>query len=332
MPHKETTIEAHGVQSLAWVGDTLVDIAAGGYWDKNATTRNGAWVSRGRRYGRQFDGVIISPSGRYTVVYTRNGTKGIVLGCKGLIREINRSYYHSGSFDYPVTIAQYPDGKEVLIHCPSGYNILQAEDIETGEVIQNTFDPNRIDFFHSGLTMSPDQRRLISAGWIWHPFGRARLYAFQDGVFRSIVLPHEMPFLDTYQEIAGAEFLDNDNVYIATSNEEPLNDEEDPVGLARRSIALWSLQTNKLSSVISCDMEIGEMMPISSSYVVSFHTNPRLWDMEAKEAAYTWPHISSGLWESTFMGGKGCIAKDGPNKRFAVAHDNRITIVELDLP
>ena len=335
MPHEETTFKAHGVQSLTWMGETLVDFATGHYWDGNARAAGESWKSKGPRFGERFDAAIVSPSKNFVVIYEKLGTKALILKGVKLIREINRSYYQSEAFEYPIAIALRPDGREILIHCPDNYSIIRAEDIETGEVIQDGFDTSSIDYFHSCLTVSPDQNRLISAGWHWHPFSEARLYDIVDQPFRHVTHGKNQTFIPTYREVETAVFLDSDSVYVATSREPSRDDEAvDTTGLGPNDIALWSIAGAKVVGKVSCGVPIGQLMPISPRYVVSFHTYPRLWDMEAKCLAFEWSDIDSGRTEGSIIwhADRVPIAKDGPNKRFAVAHDNSIMIVELDLP
>ena len=334
MPPKETTIEAHGVQSLAWVDDTLVDFATSHYWNRSAKTTDYPWESKGPYFGARFDAAIVSPSKRYVVIYARLGTKALVCRDGKMLREINRSFYQSDACDYPVAIAQSQDGREMLLHCPVSYNVLQAEDIETGEVIQDAFDSPEIDYFHSALTVSPDQRHLISAGWIWHPFSEPQLYDLANLPFRPVPLGKEQNYIPTYQEIVRAVFLDSDRLSFATSNSESLDPEAaDPIEVGPHELVLWSISQKHVVNKMSCGMPLGELMPINSRYVVSFHSHPRLWDLEKKCLAFEWRDLPSGTAESSISGFAERIplAKDGPNRRFAVAREGKITAVELDL-
>lgn len=330
VPHQETVIPSAYVQSLVWANGTLLDPIA------CSALNDDKWERGGRSYAGIFDAAIVSPSGRYSVIFTRLGTKAIVLKDGEFVREINRSYYKSEAYEYPVTIAQMLGGREVLIHCPDEYNVLQAEDIETGEVIQRGFHPKPIDFFHSCLCASPDQRFLISAGWVWHPFCTIELFERQpDGQYMPAQIWGDHRFLPTDQEVGIAQFLDSDTLCIATTDGESLDpDHDDPAGIGPNAIALWSIGSNSLVATVSCGMPVGDLMPINRRYVVSFHSHPRLWDLQEKRLVHEWPHISSGtrsfsiIWHAELKH----VAKDPANRRFAVAGDDSITIVSLDLP
>ena len=85
-----------------------------------------------------------------------------------LIRELNRSHQQAGAYDYPIALGALPDGRQILVHCPDAYNVLQIEDAATGERL--TAGPREPrDVFHSRLAISPDGQHLLSAGWYWQP-------------------------------------------------------------------------------------------------------------------------------------------------------------------
>jgi hypothetical protein len=55
-----------------------------------------------------------------------------------------------------------------------------VSDPRTGELLtaRDTGEPPRhaLDYFHSGLLVSPDGARVLSNGWVWHPYGRVRVF------------------------------------------------------------------------------------------------------------------------------------------------------------
>src|SRR5438093_13759071 len=100
----------HGVRSLCWLGDRLVDWAGGGH----QIGLDGEVYEEPVNYAYTFDAAIVSPSGRYAVIYTRLGTKGLLLDNGKIVREFNRSFYHANAYEYPVALFQLPDGREVI--------------------------------------------------------------------------------------------------------------------------------------------------------------------------------------------------------------------------
>lgn len=112
---REIRISAKGVRSLVWNGDELIDWAGGG----TRFLLSGETVPNPVYYPYAFDASVMSPSGEFAVIYTRLGTKGLVLHRGQILREINRSYYHAGAYEYPIALARLGNGREVLIHSPS---------------------------------------------------------------------------------------------------------------------------------------------------------------------------------------------------------------------
>src|SRR5262245_5539020 len=84
-------IDAPNVQSLCWRDDALVDWAGGG----RIFHLDGTIEECRVRWGSRFDGAVASPCGELSIIYEKLGTKGLVLRHGKLVREINRSYYHS---------------------------------------------------------------------------------------------------------------------------------------------------------------------------------------------------------------------------------------------
>ncbi|MEU1478716.1 hypothetical protein ACFYZ8_43250 [Streptomyces sp. NPDC001668] len=273
-------------QSLVWDGDDLVDVVGGGRWWGPDGVEQCASVIR--RF--PFDRSVVSPSGRYSVVYAERGTKALLLEGDRLVRELNRSYYQADAFDYPVALGTLPDGREVLVHCPEEYNVLEIEDAETGErLTSGERDPK--DVFHSRLEVSPDGTHLLSAGWFWHPYGVVEVFdlvgaltdpAVLDG---RGVLPSD-PGIDA--EVVSACWLDGDRLAVATG-EEFLDDEEKPA-LGPRQLGVWSLSAQRWIHRSRVGFHIGTLIARGDS-VVSLYGHPRLIDVTTGAVVAEWPTV-----------------------------------------
>ena len=214
--------EAPGVRSLAWHGDTLIDWVAGGV----RYDFDGKITPASVRYSYRFDAACVSPSRDYVLIYERLGTKGLLLKRGKILREINRSFYHAGVYEYPACFARTPSGDEVLIHCPDEYNQLDIEDAETGRRLSHCDKREPADFFHSRLAISREGSHLLSAGWFWHPFDMLTVY----NVEKSLRDPKSLdgdgnlfPSLST--AVSSAAFI-NEEQLVITSFEETFLDEE----------------------------------------------------------------------------------------------------------
>ena len=99
------------------------------------------------------------------------GTKGLLLHNGKILRELNRSSYHANAYEYPVALFHEPGGRLLLAHCPEGYCRIELKEAETGRALTASADRKPSDVFHSRLAASPCGKRLLSAGWVWHPWG-----------------------------------------------------------------------------------------------------------------------------------------------------------------
>ena len=107
MLEERKTLPAQGVRSLCWEGETLVDWVAGGM----RSGLDGSVTDRHVNHAYRFDAAQVSPSGRFAVIYERLGTKGLVLREGGILRELNRSYYQAGTYDYPLALFTLPNSE-----------------------------------------------------------------------------------------------------------------------------------------------------------------------------------------------------------------------------
>src|SRR4051794_302716 len=114
--------------SLSWDGDELVDVIGG--WRRWGA--DGTQAPRGGSWSYPVDPAVVSPSGRFHVLYTERGTKAVVLADGRIVRELNRSFAHAADYDYPVALGRLPDGREIVVHCPDHHNQLEIEDLESG--------------------------------------------------------------------------------------------------------------------------------------------------------------------------------------------------------
>ena len=58
-----------------------------------------------------------------------------------------------------------------MARCPEDHNRLEIDDAGTGQRLTAAGTREPQGFFHSRLAVSPSGRYLLSAGWMWHPWG-----------------------------------------------------------------------------------------------------------------------------------------------------------------
>ncbi|MEH0548955.1 hypothetical protein QA802_39605 [Streptomyces sp. B21-105] len=316
------------VKSLSWVGDDLVDTVGGGIrWTPDGTEHR---PEVPRTFAADFDRAVHSPSGRYSVVYQERGTQALLLDGGRPLRELDRSDYQADASDYPVALAVLGSGREVLVHCPDEYNVLQVEDTASGErLTTGPRDPK--DVFHSRLSVSPDGRHVLMAGWVWQPYGVVEVYDLEEALSRASALdgPGLLPMnpgIDA--EIASACWLDADRLAVATTADETLDDEETPA-LGTRQMGVWSLSGRRWLHRHQGDTAYGTLIPCGNR-VVSLHGHPRLIDVADGTPVAQWPEVRVSRREGAYGVSHTPTPVAAPHpdgSLLAVAHDRGIAVL-----
>jgi hypothetical protein len=314
--------------SLVWDGDDLVDVVGGWRrWDAAGTETPGR-VS----WPYPFDQAVVSPSGRFHVIYAERGTKALVLDNGRIVRELNRSFYHAADYDYPVALGRLPDGREILAHCPDQYNLLEIEELDSGRRL-TVGDRTPVDVFHSRLAVSPDGRHLLMAGWLWHPYGVGWVFDLQQALVDPSVLDGRgvVPLYDAVDaEVAAACWLDDDRAVMAASTEEPL-DGEDPDALSPGQLGVWSIAAGAWQHRTTVTHPVGTMIACGDR-ILTLHRHPRLVDLPTGAVIAEWPDVAV----STKSGSYGVTHIPTPvaalhpdQRRLAVAQPDHIAVIHL---
>lgn len=324
-------IAAPGIRSLVWSGDTLVDWAGGG----KVIRLDGSVQPSGVNYAYRFDAACTSPSGEFAVIYERLGTKGLVLHGSKVVREINRSFYHAEVFEFPVCTARLVDGREVLIHCPEEYNRLEIDDLKTGERLTACDGRKPVDFFYSRLAVSPNGRKLISAGWIWHPVDAVRMFDIGEALADPRTLDDLSEMGHAEPEVSAAAFLDDQNLVLATTNETFMDEEELAVSgvLLPSSLAVWNLLEKRIVSQVAVTELPGTIMPVGPDHVVGFNKFPRVFELKTGKIVASLPDLQTGEQCSSIVWHIDAVpplALDVRHRRFAVASEHEVRVVSIE--
>lgn len=321
LKHRLIEISAENVRSLAWDGDELIDWVDGG-------TRyglDGKCTDAHVRYAYAFDAAATSPSGEFQIIYTRLGTKGLVLRRGKVLREINRSFYHANVYEYPVALFSLEDGREVLAHCPDDYCRLEIDDLASGERLTGADQGRPADFFHSRLAASPSGRHLLSAGWIWHPMDAVHVYDVATALTdRSYLDSAGLP-LDAWAEESSATFLGDGRLAVALEGVD--RDEDDTAPPPARDLRIFDLATGALLSRTHPPQTVGSMTAVGEHHLLMLHGHPRLLHIASNEIVCSWPEISSGTQASSILSRDQLpppMAFDPVNLRCAIASGDRI--------
>lgn len=322
---------AAAVGSLVWQGGDLVDVVGGRAWNSDGAERR---TSVAHVSGSGFDRGIVSPSGRFSVVYAERGTRALLLEEGRLVRELTRSLYHAEDFDYPVALGALRDGREILVHCPEAYDVLQVEDVESGQRL-TTGAREAKDVFHSRLSLSPDGRHLLVAGWVWHPYGIVEVFDLESALRDPAVmdghgvLPME-PGIDA--EVESACWLDDDRLAVSTGDE--VIDDEGAPALGPRQLGVWSLSEQRWLHRNRVDFEVGSLLA-EGGRVVSLHGHPRLIDITTGAVLAEWPEVEVSRREGSYgvthvPTPVAALHPDG--SRLAIAQAGSIAVVQLPDP
>lgn len=331
---KQHRFSAKGVRSLAWRGDELVDWVGGG----RAFKLDGAEVRAQAYYAYRFDSAIASPDGRYAVLYEKLGTKALLLKDGKIMREIDRSYYCAEAYEFPVVLFHAPKGRLVLAHCPQSYRRIEFEEVETGAILTHSKDREPADFFHSRLIVSPGGKRMLSAGWVWHPWSSVVTF----DVARALTDPEQLDRTEGVQppptpEIGSACWLDDDRMIIGGSaSEERLDDEQEPEsGLPLRGLAIYDVARGSCERAFDRDEPPGTMFAVDEGRVLSLYRHPKLIDLNTGTTLHVWGGLYSGLQDSSIVRHleddalPPPMAFDAVRKRFAIANGDSITVIDF---
>ncbi len=326
----ETNItSSRDVESLAWDGDYLVDWVAGGH----RYGLDGSFESAHVFYAYRFDASLVSPSGRYVVLFTSIGTKAVLLRDGSILRQLNRDFYHADAYLYPLAFARLPNGREVLIHCPDNYCQLEVEDAETGDKLTTNVERKSQDIFHSRLSTSSDGRWLLSAGWEWHPLDVVCVYDLTKAIEDPETLDTGGTQPPGLWEKSSAAFVDNYHLVVGTSDEFYGNEgSAEELQPGKYSVALWRIGDSSYSTSVELPHHPGTLLPINERFILSMFGHPKLVDLEKRQVVHVWEEIQSGEQRSsiTWDNLPPPIAFDPHNARFAIVQGNTIKVITIN--
>jgi len=317
------------VRSLCWNGDQLIDWAGGNRVFNLDGKESGPSVN----WAYRFDAAVQSPSGRYAAIYERLGTKALILDRGKLVREVNRSFYCANVYEFPIALFQHADGRELIAHCPEHYNQLEIDEVATGRRLTGSRDRKPADFFHSRLTLSPDQSRILSAGWIWHPFSSASAWpiaeALADGAALDALRP---PHGTSHAEINSAVLIDASRVLASSNPDADDFSDDDDSSFGAGHLAIFNLESNSFETITKIEQTVGTMLWIGDGHLVGFYEYPKAIDVNTGDVVMRWPDLATGKQDSSIIhhvGTLSALALDPANKRFAVASNDRIMVIQL---
>ncbi len=324
--------------SLVWAGNTLVDWVGGGAVFHLDGRREDPRV----RWAFSFDAVRATADGRFAVIYQRLGTKALLLREGKLLRELNRSFYHADVYEYPICIWKALDGRTLIAHCPEDYNRIDIDDADSGTRLTGGVR-KPADFFHSRLMVNADGTRLLSAGWVWHPWSSVVYYDVGEALRDPAHLDDLGNCAPGSRNVGLAEedsacWQTTERVLLGGSPEEDIRDDEDTEEmpgprLHARGIAVYDLTSQTYITSATLGEAPGTLMPIGETHAICFYGHPKLVSLDSGQIVMRWEDINTGKQTSSILSNSHIppIAIDVEHHRFAVSGPNGINVVQIDL-
>lgn len=121
-----------------------------------------------------------SPCGRFAAIVNTSGRRGYVvdLASGSVTLSLDRGGYHEDVCRF--SVAFFRRGERTLLAHATAWNRLDISDPATGQLLTprdtacregGERPPHYLDYFHCGLTVSPDGAFIADGGWVWHPEG-----------------------------------------------------------------------------------------------------------------------------------------------------------------
>jgi hypothetical protein len=149
----------------------------------------------------------VSRDGTLVAVVDAQGVRGAIvdLAKRCTILPLVREDYHAEHCTFPIA---FVERDRTLVVWGPEWNRVDIVDPRTGESvtarapIEHGSD-HYLDYFHSGLEVSPGGSWIVSNGWIWHPYGSVVAWS----VDAWLANPYESEDGPTRRSVAGAGYL-----------------------------------------------------------------------------------------------------------------------------
>lgn len=133
-------------------------------------------------------------------------------------------------------------------------------------------------------------------------------------------------------ELAAAAFVDDARIVVSGDPDaEPFDaGDEDPSHLRPGELGCWDIRERRWLSRTSLGVPTGPLMALEES-VVTFFEHRRLRDIATGKVLSEWPELPTGNQRGSIFRGETTppMALDGMNRRFAIADDKGITVIQL---
>ena len=134
-------------------------------------------------------------------------------------------------------------------------------------------------------------------------------------------------------EINSACFAGSSRLIVASNPEKGDLGDDDPKTLRSGHLGTWNLNTMQFDHLSPYNEIAGTMMAVGPDHIVSFFKHPKIVELGTGKIIHRWPAIDSGAQSSCLLMDQANlpppIALDPTNRRFAIAADREITVIEI---
>jgi hypothetical protein len=187
--------------------------------------------------------------------------------------------------------------------------------------------------------VSADNRYLLDAGWIWHPFDMIQVYELGRVLADPASLDGgEGRFSHAVRagvEMNNATFLTPERIVFTTNDVyyDPSDVDKDERALLEPGVlAVYDVREHHHRSSAPLEEPAGMLMPVGEDFVIGFYEHPKLIEVATGKVVMRWPDIASGTQNNSIIWSNmplPPIALDPQHQRFAVASPDAITVIEL---
>lgn len=223
--------------------------------------------------------VEASADGRFVAVVPRAGVQGVLVDTASgaVVKTLERTDYHANVSGWAVGFAG-----DVLI-IATAWNVLEVFSLPSLEpVVRADPEGTTVDYFYGVLSVSPNQQRATTSGWVWHPIGSVEVFELANW-FEARGQPKMCSLVHMYWWDGEVCWLDDHRV--ALFGEAGDGSEEFGEGLPyfheQKGISLFEVNPLKMTGFLPC--EPGRALGSDGSLVYLLDQTTRVYSLEKKE-------------------------------------------------
>ena len=199
-----------------------------------------------------------------------------------------------------------------------------------------------MDVYHSRLAASPHGKRLLSAGWVWHPLSVVVCF----NVGQALADPRHLDNGEAFHhstdpglaEQGSACWLNDDCLAVADSTEpgqDGVEDDAEPRS-CRHSLAVYDVTSRACLRSFEVAEPAGTIMSLGKDHVLSLYRHPKLIDLSTGDVVHVWTELQSGLQDGSIIWSIEGEAKPPPmtldpaGQRFAIVNGDAVTVIRFN--